>query len=294
MPLPLEPQAAEELLADALSRSVRYEALPQPAPPASPAREGALATPEDSDHSNSGGSHGGAGGHNNNDAVAADAHVEVTTTSSSPAAAGGKQATAAAATAAPASATSGGDEDNNGGTPAAPGSPRSKLKLLGTGTFGYVMLARARDTKESVAIKFLPRSHLGSRYVAPEILNHAALRHPHIIQFREVFIAGDYLAIAMEYAQGGNLLRYVRNAGRLREREARWFFQQLVFAVDYSHRKGIASRDIKLDNCLLSDDKPLPRLMLADFGWVGAGGGGGRGWVRRVRVRAAVRACVGG
>jgi serine/threonine protein kinase len=31
----------------------------------------------------------------------------------------------------------------------------------------------------------------------------------------------------------------------------RWFFQQLILAVDYCHRKGVANRDIKLENTLL-------------------------------------------
>lgn len=32
---------------------------------------------------------------------------------------------------------------------------------------------------------------------------------------------------------------------------SRWFFQQLILAVDYCHRKGVANRDIKLENTLL-------------------------------------------
>ncbi len=40
---------------------------------------------------------------------------------------------------------------------------------------------------------------------------------------------------------------------------------QLILAIDYCHRKGIANRDIKLDNTLLapnpqSDDLPLLKL----------------------------------
>jgi serine/threonine protein kinase len=31
----------------------------------------------------------------------------------------------------------------------------------------------------------------------------------------------------------------------------RWFFQQLILAVEYCHRKGVANRDIKLENTLL-------------------------------------------
>jgi serine/threonine-protein kinase SRK2 len=41
----------------------------------------------------------------------------------------------------------------------------------------------------------------------------------------------------MDYASGGSLLEYVQQRKRLREPVARWFFQQLVLAVDYCHRK---------------------------------------------------------
>lgn len=41
----------------------------------------------------------------------------------------------------------------------------------------------------------------------------------------------------MDYASGGSLFEYVKERKRLKEAVARWFFQQLVFAIDYSHRK---------------------------------------------------------
>lgn len=36
------------------------------------------------------------------------------------------------------------------------------------------------------------------------------------------------------------------------EDDARWIFQQLIVAVDYCHRLGIANRDIKVASCLPS------------------------------------------
>lgn len=33
----------------------------------------------------------------------------------------------------------------------------------------------------------------------------------------------------------------------LAEDLARWFFQQLIIALDFTHKKGIANRDIKLE-----------------------------------------------
>lgn len=41
----------------------------------------------------------------------------------------------------------------------------------------------------------------------------------------------------MDYASGGSLFSYVQQRQRLKEPLARWFFQQLLLAVDYCHRK---------------------------------------------------------
>ena len=101
------------------------------------------------------------------------------------------------------------------------------------------------------------------------MLNHRILRHPHVIEFREVFLTDDYICIAMEYAAGGSLFQYVQKAGRLQEAAARWFFQQLIIGLDYCHRKGVVNRDIKLENTLLQNipGLPLPLLKVCDFGY---------------------------
>lgn len=50
-----------------------------------------------------------------------------------------------------------------------------------------------------------PAAVCHNRYVEAEILNHRMLRHPHVIEFREVFITSEYICIAMEFASGGSL-----------------------------------------------------------------------------------------
>lgn len=56
----------------------------------------------------------------------------------------------------------------------------------------------------------------------------------------QVFLTREYLAISMEFAQGGDLFAYTlgpNSFGKLAEVQARWIFQQLILGLDYCHRK---------------------------------------------------------
>lgn len=152
-----------------------------------------------------------------------------------------------------------------------------QLGILGSGTYGLVI--RARDTSDpdahDVAIKLLPRGGFVKeyrRYVMREVMHHGGLKHPFIIDLKEVFLTPEYLAIVMEYAQGGNLHRFLRERclhNRLTEDQARWIFQQMIVGLDFCHRMGVANRDLKLENLLLDQDQASgnPLLKICDFGY---------------------------
>ena len=57
----------------------------------------------------------------------------------------------------------------------------------------------------------------------------------------QVFLTPTHLALAMEYAPGGDLYSYVSTRARLPEDHARFFFQQLIIGMDYCHRKVCAA-----------------------------------------------------
>nr|QDA34129.1 SAPK7 [Thinopyrum elongatum] len=140
------------------------------------------------------------------------------------------------------------------------------LKDIGAGNFGVARLMRNKETKELVAMKYIPRGLKIDENVAREIINHRSLRHPNIIRFKEVVVTPTHLAIVMEYAAGGELFDRICNAGRFSEDEARYFFQQLICGVSYCHFMQICHRDLKLENTLL-DGSPAPRLKIRDFGY---------------------------
>lgn len=59
-------------------------------------------------------------------------------------------------------------------------------------------------------------------------------------QIVQVFLTKEHVAIAMEYAHGGDLYQHViarKPLYRLPEDQARWIFQQLLIGLDYCHKK---------------------------------------------------------
>ncbi|KAI8477398.1 MAG: kinase-like domain-containing protein, partial [Monoraphidium minutum] len=150
------------------------------------------------------------------------------------------------------------------------------VRMLGKGSHGCVQLCRdlQSPTGEVCAIKLLPRGWdpRQSKYVERELLNHqelSASAHPHIVEFREVFLTPSHLCVVMEYVEGENLHQFLTNTGgRTSEALARFLFQQVVLALDFCHRKGKVSRDVKLANTLLAlAPGRLPLVKLCDFGF---------------------------
>lgn len=55
----------------------------------------------------------------------------------------------------------------------------------------------------------------------------------------------------------------------LKEDHGRFFYQQIILALDYCHKMNISNRDIKLENTLLDSTEPgrNPLIKLCDFGY---------------------------
>jgi len=88
------------------------------------------------------------------------------------------------------------------------------------------------------------------------------LRHSHIIKLYEVISTPTDIIFVLEYA-GGELFNYIVANGKMSEKQARRFFQQIISGIEYSHRLKIVHRDLKPENVLLDDDL---NVKIADFG----------------------------
>ncbi|KAG6031835.1 Protein kinase [Claviceps citrina] len=140
------------------------------------------------------------------------------------------------------------------------------VRTLGEGSFGKVRLAIHQGTGQQVALKIIARKKLISRDMAGrverEIEYLQLLRHPHIIKLYTVIKTHAEIIMVLEYA-AGELFDYIVQNGRMKEAEARRFFQQMLCAVEYCHRHKIVHRDLKPENLLLDDNLDVK---IADFG----------------------------
>ncbi|KPL96809.1 5'-AMP-activated protein kinase catalytic subunit alpha-2-like protein [Sarcoptes scabiei] len=140
-------------------------------------------------------------------------------------------------------------------------------QTLGTGTFGKVKIATHQITHHKVAVKILNRQKIKNLDVVGKIRREIQylklFRHPHIIKLYQVISTPTDIFMIMEYVSGRELFAYIVKHGKLKESEARRFFQQIISGVDYCHRHMVVHRDLKPENLLL--DQNL-NVKIADFG----------------------------
>ncbi|KAB7498996.1 5'-AMP-activated protein kinase catalytic subunit alpha-2 [Armadillidium nasatum] len=148
-----------------------------------------------------------------------------------------------------------------------PGSQTITLMKIGHYKIGGTLDGEHILTGTKVAIKILNRRTIKNldmvNKIKREITNLKLFRHPHIIKLYQVISTPTDIFMVMEYASGGELFEYIKAKGKLKEAEARRFFQQIISGVDYCHRHMVVHRDLKPENLLLDHNL---HVKIADFG----------------------------
>ncbi|XP_013071403.2 serine/threonine-protein kinase par-1-like isoform X2 [Biomphalaria glabrata] len=142
--------------------------------------------------------------------------------------------------------------------------------LLGKGSFARVELAHHSVTGCKVAIKIIDTRKLKEEYQKNNVQRESRilgqLRHPNIVRLYETLKATTLHCLVMEYASGGELQAFIKlqKDFRLSEDRGRPYIRQLVSALHYLHERGVAHRDLKMENIML--DTPKKNIKMVDFG----------------------------
>ncbi|KAI9336395.1 MAP/microtubule affinity-regulating kinase 3 [Obelidium mucronatum] len=110
------------------------------------------------------------------------------------------------------------------------------------------------DLEKAVAVKIIDKEKLDSataKKLFREVRIMKLLNHPHIVRLYEVIDTPNELYLIMEYAAGGEIFDYLVAHGRMKEKEARRHFRQIISAIEYCHEMHIIHRDLKAENLLL-------------------------------------------
>jgi calcium/calmodulin-dependent protein kinase I len=142
-------------------------------------------------------------------------------------------------------------------------------RVLGSGTFSTVRLAVDRFTGTKWACKIVTEQaerELLLREV--EILQQ--LDHPNILKYREHFSTTKNLYIITELLKGTDLRAAVMERGSYAEDDAREIVRQILSALSYLDSKGVAHRDLKMENIMFSPPTASDRqIKIIDFGLAG-------------------------
>mmetsp|Transcript_16678 Transcript_16678/g.23614 ORF Transcript_16678/g.23614 Transcript_16678/m.23614 type:complete len:718 (-) Transcript_16678:3-2156(-) len=140
-------------------------------------------------------------------------------------------------------------------------------KQLGSGGFGTVQIVTRHATGKEFALKTVELDRVKDKksfdFFIKEIEIMKNLDHPNIVRLQEVFHTPSYLFMIMDLCTGGNLLQSYKFKT---EKAAANIIRCIVNAIRYCHDRGIAHRDLKLDNIVYEHNGSDAVVKLVDFG----------------------------
>jgi Protein kinase domain/C2 domain len=122
-------------------------------------------------------------------------------------------------------------------------------KVLGRGAFSEVKLGKRKTDGLQCAIKCISKKQVDEKELTlleREIDIMKKLKHPHIIQLLQVIDTKETLYLVLEIAEGGELFDAIVDRGNYTESDAARLVKQMLEAIQYIHRQGIAHRDLKV------------------------------------------------
>ncbi|XP_071117714.1 cAMP-dependent protein kinase catalytic subunit alpha-like isoform X1 [Haliotis cracherodii] len=143
-----------------------------------------------------------------------------------------------------------------------------RIKTLGTGSFGRVMLVQHKATRNYLAMKILDKQKVVKLKQVEHTLNEKkilnAIDFPFLVKLEYSFKDNTNLYMVLEFVSGGEMFSHLRRIGRFSEQHARFYSSQIVLTFEYLHSLDIIYRDLKPENILIDTNG---FVKVTDFGF---------------------------
>lgn len=144
-------------------------------------------------------------------------------------------------------------------------------KVLGKGVSCRALLVEHNQTKKRYAFKEMTRANRkNSLLFVSEVDILRKLKHPHIVEFDDIYMDIHNYYIALEYCTGGTMLERIIDEGYFTERIGANYIRDILKTVSFMHSQNIAHLDLKLNNIVFkdadNDSEGVSTLKVIDFG----------------------------
>lgn len=143
-----------------------------------------------------------------------------------------------------------------------------RIKTLGTGSFGRVMLVQNKKDSGYFAMKILDKQKVVKLKQVEHTLNEKkilqAVTFPFLVNLDYHFKDNSNLYMILEFVPGGEMFSHLRRIGRFSEAHSRFYAAQIVLAFEYLHNLDIVYRDLKPENTVID---LMGWVKVTDFGF---------------------------
>jgi serine/threonine protein kinase len=142
------------------------------------------------------------------------------------------------------------------------------LKLLGTGSFGRVLLVRYSGNNNLYAMKILSKTQIKLKkqeeHTKTERDLMVKVNCPFVVNIKFAFQDESKLYIVSDFMQGGDMFYHLHTDRRkFPEDWAKFYLIELVLGLEFLHKHNVIYRDLKPENILMDLEG---HLKISDFG----------------------------
>ena len=141
------------------------------------------------------------------------------------------------------------------------------LKLLGTGSFGRVLLVKKKNNNKLFAMKILLKSYLKKKHQEEHTKTErnlmVSINCPFVMNIKYAFQDETQLYLVTEFMQGGDIFFHLHEKGKFKRERAKFYIIEILLAIEFLHKNNMVYRDLKPENILMDKEG---HIKITDFG----------------------------